>query len=259
MTAPIALLAGEVDVTVSDWTWALRQRAKGMDFKFASYSSALGSLIVPKDSTITSIAGLAGKKLGIAGSSTDKSWVLMRAYSRKLLGKDLGDICETIFGAAPLVTEEFKAGRLDACLDYWTYAARLEGSGARQILTMADVVKELGISPTPPLVGFIWSEKAAKDKAFPIAGFLAAAGEANAVLAASDAAWERLRPLVKPATDQEFASIKAAFRAGIAGSWNAAETASAEKLTNLLIELGDTELVGDGTRFDPNLFHIEAG
>ncbi len=50
--APIALLSGEVDIVVSDWTWAMRQRSKGQDFKFASYSSALGSLMVPKDSPI---------------------------------------------------------------------------------------------------------------------------------------------------------------------------------------------------------------
>jgi NitT/TauT family transport system substrate-binding protein len=257
--APVALLAGEADVTVSDWMWALKQRSKGQDYKFASYSSALGALVVPKDSPIKSIAGLEGKKLGVAGSATDKSWILMRAYSKKVIGKDLGQICDTVFGAAPLVTEEFKSGRLDACLNFWTYAARLTAAGARQIVTMADVIKALDISPTPPLVGFIWSEKAVKDKAVPIEGLLAAANDANAVLAKSDEAWEKLRPLIKPATEQEFASIKAGFRAGITQPWSAAETASAEKLTKLLMDLGDTELVGDGTRFDPNLFHTKTG
>lgn len=257
--APIALLAGEADVTVSDWTWALRQRAKGQDFKFASYSSALGSLVVPKDSPIKALADLEGKTLGVAGSATDKSWILMRAYSKKALGKDLGEICDTVFGAAPLITEEFKSGRLDACLNFWTFAARLVGQGAREILTMAAVVEELGITPTPTLVGFIWSEKSAKASAVRIDAFLAAANEANAILAKSEEAWERLRTLVKPANDAEFASMKAAFRAGITAPWSAAETASAEKLTKLLIELGDTDLVGDGTRFDPNLFYAQAG
>jgi NitT/TauT family transport system substrate-binding protein len=157
------------------------------------------------------------------------------------------------------VTEEFRSGRLDACLNYWTYAARLQGIGAREIITMAEVVKALGISPTPTLVGFIWSEKGAKEKQVPINALLAAASEANAVLAKSEEAWERLRAIVKPATDDEFTSIKAAFRAGIPQSWGSAETQSAEQLTNLLIKLGDTELVGDGTRFDPNLFYTQSG
>ena len=93
----------------------------------------------------------------------------------------------------------------------------------------------------------------------PIDLFLSAINDANALLAKSDKAWIRLRHLVKPATEDEFNALKAYFRSGITEPWGPAETAAAEKLTNLLIELGDEELVGDGTRFDPNLFHIKAG
>ncbi len=259
--APIALLSGEADIIISDWTWAMRQRSKGQDFKFASYSSALGSLMVPKDSPIKSLADLEGKKIGVAGSGIDKSWILLSAYSRRLLGKDkdIAKTSDTIFGAAPLITEEFRSGRLDACLNFWTYAARLEGEGAREIIRMSDIIKALDISPPPPLVGFIWSEKAVTKRGVPIDLFLAAVNDANAVLAKSEEAWVRLRPLVKPATDEEFSAIKAYFRSGITEPWGAAETSAAEKLTNLLIELGDEELVGDGTRFDANLFHIKAG
>jgi NitT/TauT family transport system substrate-binding protein len=64
-----------------------------------------------------------------------------------------------------------------------------------------------------------------------------------------------LRPLIKPASAAELVAIRDYYRSGITGSWGAADTAAAEKLTKLLIELGDTELVGDGTHFDQNLFH----
>src|SRR5262245_29977222 len=46
----IALLAGEADVIVSDWLWAMRQRSEGEDLLFAPYSSALGALMVPAGS-----------------------------------------------------------------------------------------------------------------------------------------------------------------------------------------------------------------
>jgi NitT/TauT family transport system substrate-binding protein len=124
---------------------------------------------------------------------------------------------------------------------------------------MSEVITELGIDPAPPLVGFIWSEKAVKANGVPVDALLAAAYEANDLLGKSDEAWVRLRPLVKPANDAEFASIIAAFRAGITAPWSAADTQGAEKLTNLLLELGDMELVGDGTRFDPDLFYSKAG
>ena len=253
--APIALLSGSADVIVSDWTWALRQRARGDDLKFAPYSAALGSLMVPKDSPIKSFADLVGKKIGVAGTGIDKSWILLRAYSRKVIGKDIANVADPVFGAAPLVSAEFKSGRLDAVLNFWTYAARLRADGAREVLSMSDVVKGLGVSPTPALVGFIWSEKAVADRSVPVDVLLSAVADANAVLAKSDAAWERLRPLIKPASDAELVAIRDYYRSGITGPWGPAETSAAEKLTNLLIELGDAELVGDGTRFDQNLFH----
>ncbi|PPC88143.1 MAG: ABC transporter substrate-binding protein, partial [Hyphomicrobium sp.] len=187
------------------------------------------------------------------------SWILLRAYSRKILGEDISKIAEPVFGAAPLVTEEFRSGRLDACLNFWTYAARLAGGGARQVLSMSEVITALDVSPAPALVGFIWSEKAVLDKQVPVDKLLAAADDANVVLATSDEAWERLRPLIKPASDAELVAIKSYFRAGITKGWSEQDTASADKLTKLLIELGDTELVGDGTRFDPKLFFTARG
>ena len=75
------------------------------------------------------------------------------------------------------------------------------------------------------------------------------------MLAASDAAWERLRPLVKPETDAEFAAIKAYYRAGIPAPWTGAETKSAEKLTPVLVDVGDAQLLGNDTQFDAKLFH----
>lgn len=253
--APVALLSGAADVIVSDWTWALRQRARGYDLKFAPYSSALGSIMVAKDSPVKTLGDLEGKKIAVAGTGIDKSWILLRAYSRKTLGKDIATFAEPVFGAAPLVAEEFKNGRVDAVLNFWTYAARLKAEGARELLTMADVIKGMGVTPTPALVGFIWFDKKVREKAVPVGQLLAAVADANAVLASSDSAWQRLRPLIKPASDAELVAIRDYYRSGITGTWGTAETAAAEKLTNLLIELGDTELVGDGTHFDQNLFH----
>lgn len=255
---PVALLAGEADVIVSDWTWALRQRSMGDKLKFAPYSSALGSLMVAKDSPVATLADLKGKKLGVAGTAIDKSWILLRAYARKTIGADLADVVTPVFGAAPLMTEELKAGRIDAVLNFWTFAARLSGGGYRQVLSMADVLKGLGVEPPPALVGFIWKEETAARKGAEIAAFLEASRRGNAVLKSSDAAWERIKGQVKPQSDGEFTAIRDYYRAGIPGGWTAAETASAEKLTGILLELGSKDVMGSGTRFDADLFHTAA-
>jgi NitT/TauT family transport system substrate-binding protein len=255
---PVALLANGADIIVSDWTWAMRQRSLGEKLRFAPYSSALGALVVPKDSSILSLRDLDGRTLGVAGSAIDKSWLLLRAYSQKALGKDIAAVASTSFGAAPLLTEEIRSGRIDAVLNFWTHAARLTGSGFKSILSMKDVMKELGIDPVPSLVGFIWREEFEAAQGARIAAFLSAVAEANTLLAKSDAPWQRLKPLVKPATDAEFQAIIASYRAGIPGSWGEGEMRSAEKLMSLLVAAGDAELMGSGTKFDAKLFYHAA-
>ena len=251
---PVALLADGADVIVSDWTWAMRQRALGEKLKFSPYSSALGSLVVPEKSDVSDIAGLEGKSLGVAGSAIDKSWLLLRAYAKKTIGHDMADYAHPSFGAAPLLAEEIRSGRIDACLNFWTHAARLTGSGFKQILSISDVMKHLGIDPVPSLVGFVWKESYESAHAAEIASLLSVVAEANAILAEDDNAWEPLRPLVKPASDGEFKAIIAAYRAGIPKPWGEAELKSAEKLMQVLIDAGDAELMGHGTIFDSKLF-----
>jgi NitT/TauT family transport system substrate-binding protein len=256
---PVALLAGDVDMIVSDWTWALRQRSLGEDFKFQPFSSALGAVMVPPASPARGLADLAGKRLGVAGSAVDKSWLLLRAYARKTTGKDMAELATPVFAAAPLLTEEIRNGRLDAVLNFWPFAARLSAEGYRRLLDMTDVLKALDIAPVPPMVGFVWRERLDAVKQPALAAFFGAVSAGNQILAQSDAAWERVRALVKPATEAEFAALKTYYRAGIPGRWSEAETRSAEKLTQLLIELGDKELLGPGTRFDAKLFHVPSG
>jgi len=250
----IALLAREVDLIVSDWTWAMRQRSLGEAVKFAPYSSALGALMAPKASGFDGLDDLAGKRIGVAGSSIDKSWLLLRAYSRKTLGKDISETTTPVFGAAPLITEELRSGRIDAALNFWTYAARLSSDRFMQVIGMDDVLKTLGVEPVPSLVGYVWHEGAPGATLAAVDAFLKVAAEANAALARSDAAWQRLRPFIKPENDAELAAIMTYYRAGIPAPWTDAQTRSAEKLMAVLVEAGDKELMG-AAKFDANLFH----
>lgn len=251
---PVALLANEVELIVSDWPWAMRQRSLGQKLKFRPYSSSLGAVMVAKDGPIKSLQDLDGKRLGIAGSAIDKSWLLLRAYSRKTLNRDMTNLAEPVFGAAPLVAEELKNGRVDACLNFWTYAARLEGSGFRPLMAVDDMLIKLGIEPVPSLVGFVWHEDAAAKKSAELKAFFKAVEEANQVLATSDAAFERLKPLMRAQSDAEYFALKAYYRAGIPKPWGENQTASARKLFDLLAAEGGKDLIGSGTTFDPNLF-----
>lgn len=253
---PISLLSGGSDIIVSDWPWALRQRGLGEPLKFAPYSATLGGVMVASPSPINSLTDLTGKRLGVAGSSVDKSWLLLQAYARKKLNFDIATKATVQFGAAPLLTEQVRDGGLDAALNFWTQNMRLASLGFRQVLGMNEVLAALDVDPVPAFVGFIWKEQTAALRGAQIAQFLEAAQAANGVLAKSDEAWVRLKPIMKAGSDAEFAKLRNAYCAGIVPPWRDADMKSAEKIMQLLIEQGDTELAGAKTKFDPKLFHV---
>ncbi len=257
---PISLLSGGSDVIVSDWTWALRQRGMGEALKFAPYSSTLGGVVVPADSPIKSLTDLAGKRIGVAGSGIDKSWLLLQAYSRKKLNFDIATRATVQFGAAPLLSEQVRDGSLDATLNFWTQNVRLSTLGFRQVIGMKDVMTELEINPIPAFVGFVWKEQTQSAKEPQLTAFLKAVMQANAILAGSDAksdaAWARIKPLMKATSDDEAKALRAAYTSGISSAWTSGDMTSADKIMKLLIEAGDTEFVGAGTKFDPKLFHV---
>ena len=49
--AAVALQAGSVDVIVTDWVWVTRERAEGSFLTFVPYSTSIGSVILPPDSS----------------------------------------------------------------------------------------------------------------------------------------------------------------------------------------------------------------
>ncbi len=253
---PVALLSDEADVVVSDWTWAMRQRSMGEHLLFSPYSQTLGAVMVRKDGPITSLKDFKGRRLGVAGSSIDKSWLLLRAYARKVVGTDMAELAEPVFGSPPLLSEEFRNGRLDGVLNFWTYTARLIGEGHTRLLGMDEVLAGLGVSPVPSLVGFVWKEETAAKKGAEIDTFFKVVRQANQVLSTSEGAWDDIRSLVRPKTDAEFAAIKASYRSGMPAPWSTDQTASAKQLFDLLVALGEKKLVGHGTKFDPKLFHV---
>ena len=250
----VALQAGQSDLTVSDWPWAMRRRIEGESFRFAPYSSSLGALIVGKDSKIASLADLKGKKVGVAGGPIDKSWLLFRAYAHKEVDGDIATMVEPVFGAPPLLSEQLRLGRIDAVLTFWNFAARLDAEGHRRLIDVSEIMKRLGLEPPPPLVGFVWRDQLAETKGAELDAFFRAVTAANATLKSSDEAWARLRPSMQVQSDVEFERLRDYFRAGIPAPWGEADLASSQKLYGLLAELGGQEFVGPNPRFDPGLF-----
>lgn len=252
---PVALLAGEADVIISDWPWAMRQRSEGEAFKFHPYSTALGAIMVPERSGIESLKDLKGKRFGVAGSSIDKSWLMLRSYAKQSHGLDLVRETQPVFGAAPLIAEQIRQGRVAAALNFWTFSARLKAGGYRELLSMTDVLEALKIAPVPAMVGFVYRGGGDDKQRQSVNLFVEAVRRGNDVLARSDAAWERLRPLVRAKSDAELMTLRDVYRSGIPEPWSAAHTDSARALFDLLRDLGERSLLGGKVRFDADLFN----
>ena len=251
----IALQAGEVDVILSDFVWVSIQRSEGNLVTMVPHSLAVGGLMVGADSGIASVADLKGKSIGVAGGPVDKSWVTLQAYYHKLTGGTLVDDVDANYGAPPLINELLASANIHAGLNFWQWNARSKVAGLTELISVADMLAELGVSEQPPLLGWTFSEETAATRHDAITAFLDASFEAKAVLQSDDAAWDRLRELMGAADDDAlFAQLRDDYRAGIVTSYDPARMGAAAEAFALMAEYGGSELVGETGTLDPGTF-----
>jgi len=250
----VALQAGEVDVIVTDWLWVTRQRADGARFAFVPYSTSVGSLMVPAESPIKTLADLEGKRLGIAGGPVDKSWLVIRAVAAQRDNLDLDGAVEKIFGAPPLLNEQIQLGGVDAVINNWNFVAQLEAKGYRKIMGAEEAARGLGIQSAVPLLGYVFDEDWAAAHKSDMLGLVEASRQAKGILANSDEEWQRLRPLMKAPDDETFGALRNGFRAGVPQVWGDEERADAAKLFAIMAKLGGEALVGKATELQPGTF-----
>ncbi len=230
----IALQSGEVDVIVTDWIWVASQRKLGHSFTFVPFSRSVGAVMAEPATGIRTVADLAGRSIGIAGGPSDKSWVLLQAYARKTAGLELKDEADVQFGAPPLLNELVQRGRLDAVLNFWNFNAQLEGKGFVPVISVRDILPELGLEADPPLLGWVFDEQWAAAHPALAKGLIDASYEAKTLLKSDDAAWEELRPAMNAQDEATFQALKAGYRAGIPDRYTRKDIIAAESAFDVM-------------------------
>ncbi|WP_298611377.1 ABC transporter substrate-binding protein [uncultured Thiothrix sp.] len=253
--ATVALQGGAVDTVVTDWLWVAQQRVAGQDYVLFPYSNAVGSLLASPKANIKTLADLKGKKLGVAGGATDKSWLLLRAYAQQQDKLDLAKEATIQYGAPPLLNEVMQTGELDAVLNFWNFAARLQDEGLQTVITVPQVLEGLGIQKDLPMIGWVFSEKWAKEHTAAANGFLTASYAAKKIMKDSDEEWARIRPKMKADKESVFTALRDAFRAGIPACFGEKQQAAATQTFKLLAELGGKDLVGEVKELPQGVFY----
>lgn len=249
----VAMLAGNLDVIVSDWLWVSRQRSLGDDLTLVPYSSAVGAIMVREDSPIATIDDLQGRKIGVAGGPLDKSWLLIQGLAARDHGMDLPSDNEIVFGAPPLLSEKAMQGELDAVLNFWHFCARLEANGFRRLVSAEEAAKALGATGPVSALGYVFHDKWADENPAAAMGFVKASAAAKQLLATSDAEWRRLAPLIR-AEGRELETLRNRYREGIPARLAAEDEGDARKLYRVLADLGGEKLVGEAREMAPGTF-----
>ena len=255
--AAVALQGKSVDLIVTDWFWVSRQRSQNRMFSFIPHSMAAGGLMVSSSSNIDNMNDLKGKKIGIAGGSIDKSWLIFRAYYKDLFGKDLRTESEQIFGAPPLLNKKIEQGSFDAILTYWPYQARLKTKDFNTVINVSDVIKELGIDGNIPVIGWVFRDDWAKQNEELLLNFVKASSEAKNLMLISDEIWEKVKPSMNIENEQVFINLREIYREGIPKESANFNFESASKLFSLLALIGGEELVGDSKVLTKGTFWLK--
>lgn len=249
----IALQSGAVDMIVSDWIWVSKLRATGSDFTFYPYSMTSGALVVADTSPIRTLKDLKGKRLGIAGGELDKNWLLLQALAQKEQ-LDLNADVDKVFGAPPLLNQQIKQNRIDAVLNYWHFAARLEAQGYRQIIDGQGIVKALDIEEDVPSLGYVFKHSWAMSHKNAVNGFLAASRQAKNRLCTSDAAWQKIIPLTQAEDALTQNKLRQRYCEGRIEHWGEQEQQAAGRIYAMLRTLSNKQLTGDSESLQPGTF-----
>ncbi len=249
----IALEGGEADLAVADWIWVARQRASGKDYVFIPYSKAVGGIVVSDDSPAQTLADLADAKIGIAGGPLDKSWLILQAYAQQEHGMDLKAKTEQVFGAPPLVFKTAMSGETDAAINFWHFMAKMKAGGMRELISVADASKALGLDPETPLLGYVMKESFLAEHPGLAKSFYRASRDAKTLFLSDDAAWEEIRPIMNAKSDAQFVALRDDFRAGIPAD-QPVDQDGANRFLKLMADLGGADLVGPATSLPDGLF-----
>ncbi len=226
----LALTSKTVDGAVADLLWVQSRYEAGAALLYVPFSSRIGEVVVAPDSSISRIADLAGKRIGVAGGPDSKGWILLQRVAAGQ-GLDLAASSEIQYAAPPLLSEALRRGRLDAVVTYWHFAARLQAEGsARTLMPLSDLLVELSLADQLPVLGYVFRDDWGRQNRELVDRFAAALRQAKQALTNNPDAWASVRALMRARDDRTFAALQSGFVAGTPPALDDERIASLQQL-----------------------------
>lgn len=260
----VALQSKAVDIILGDWLWVNRQRFNDKKYTSIPTSIASGGLYIKNASKIKSLTSLNQAKIGVAGGSVDKNWLLLQAYAQKKHQLNIKDNAEIVFATPPLLNRLMERNAVDAAINFWHYNARLSASGNKLLISVPQMLEELGITSDLPFLGWVFDEAWAEQEGLLLTNFIKASNEAKQLLLLCDDEWQRIRPLTKAENDKVFSALKDEYRSRLLLNFGTEEIKASKDIFNILAEQGGRNLVGkatvlsDGTFWQKNILNLSA-
>ncbi|MGB0905192.1 MAG: ABC transporter substrate-binding protein, partial [Mangrovicoccus sp.] len=142
---------------------------------------------------------------------------------------------------------------LDGAINFWHFLAKMKAGGMRELISVSDAALALGLDPETPLLGYVMKESFLAEHPELGQALYQASRASKDLLASDDAAWEAIRPIMNAKSDAQFEQLRTDFRAGIPQP-GPVDEAGADKLLQLMAELGGEKLVGEATTLPAGLF-----
>jgi len=252
----LALRSGEVQVVVDDFIEAVRIQQQGIPARAVyPYSLITGGVVVRTDSPIKGVSDLKGRTIA-AASLGDKTLIILRTLAVYKYGFDPQKDSKVVAVAPPLMSELLRKGDIDAALPFWHFVARMVAAGeARELISAADMLKELGVSPDLPLLLIIARNDVSPDT---LGRLLKAIQLANQRMRESDIFWQEIldKNLYALPDRSLMAAVRKRWEAGLPKRWDAGVVVGLTNLVQRMVQVAGAEVVGV-SRFDARAFSTQ--